>query len=455
MRVRSDAAGASSAGDVLEGRVEAIVPGGAGIVRDAHGVVLVRGGLPGERVRMEVVRKQKRVRHARVLAVLEPSPHRVLADCPLHPRCGGCDLLDLSLSAALAARVGIVKDALTRTAKLPRDVVDAVVQPIRASDAPLERARRRARFVVHRGALTFSAAESHERVPIEDCPALHPRLRAVVTRFDELARDRAAGALLPEGTSVQVACSETAVSVAVDAGTPAQVAALASALAVPVLLVDAVGGGERMRARDPMTVEVGVDVELKGEVTSGAYPCLSDAAVFTQATRFGGRAILEEVLAGCGDVASKGVLELFAGAGHLTVPLVIASAHVSAVEGAPRAVMYLEKNLAIARAVADERARGKATGTATATRAYIDDQLMVDPRTAVLVADPPRTGIPGFAGILSKATPERVVLVSCDVATGARDIAVAVAAGYRLARLVPIDAFPRTSHVEWVATLVK
>src|SRR5690606_2361336 len=70
-----------------------------------------------------------------------------------------------------------------------------------------------------------------------------------------------------------------------------------------------------------------------------------------------------------------------------------------------------------------------------------------------LVADPPRTGIDGFASLLEVLSVRRVVLVSCDPATGARALRAALERGYTLRWLTPIDAFPRTSHVEWVAAL--
>src|SRR5689334_17915731 len=115
--------------DVVEGVVQAIVPGGAGIVRDANGVVFVRGALPGERVRAAIERRQKKVRHASLLEVLTPSPSRVTPDCPMHPRCGGCDFLDFSSEASSSAKMQIVRDALTRVGRLK--LGDDVVAPIR------------------------------------------------------------------------------------------------------------------------------------------------------------------------------------------------------------------------------------------------------------------------------------------------------------------------------------
>lgn len=437
-------------GDVVEGTVEAIVPGGRALVRDPGGVVLARGGLPGERVQIEVRRSQRGVRHGVVLRVLEASPSRVRPDCSLHGldagHCGGCDLLDLAPTAARAVREHIISDALVRVGRLERALVAEVLRPIVA--APLAssagpdasahpEARRRARFIIHRGAPTFSSAESHERVPVERCPALHPLLSEALP----LLRD----ARLAEGVGVRVACDDRGRrSVALEGAKRGDCSRIVAAGVADgaLSLVTERGGAEREveRAGDPVLVgEI-----APGFARPGGEPCASDAGIFTQATRFGGRAILDEVLAAAEAGPGTTVLELFAGAGHLTVPLLQDGAQVDTVEGATRSVSYLEENT---------RPWGPRV---TTRRAYIDGAMTLSTRASdldVLVADPPRTGIPGFAQLLARARPRRLVLVSCDPATGARDIAAALGRGYTLDRLTPIDAFPRTSHVEWVARL--
>lgn len=423
--------------DRIEGVVSAIVPGGQALIRDDKGVVLARGGLPGERVVVDVRRVQRRVRHGVVVQVLDPSPSRVSpTDCALHPRCGGCDLLSLAPAAAAEARVGIVKDALLRVGHIAADVVDRALAPLVTPTTDDERAdarRRRARFVIVGGKPTFSAAESHERVAIERCPALHPALDAALALVPN--------ARLADRMGLRLAVDDQGhVSAALDGGTVADAARLvATGAARGALALD--NDEEVGRSGEPL---------LYGEIAPGFGTCASDAATFTQATRFGGLAILRAVMDAVGAVGpleGMRVLELFAGAGHLTVPMLQGGAEVLAIEGAPRAVRFLEQNTLRF----DHRARVR--------RSFIDGHLVVNGPFDVVVADPPRTGIPGFAPLIDAVgracpRPPVWVMVSCDVATGARDIAVAQKKGYVLERLVPIDAFPRTSHVEWVAKLV-
>lgn len=401
--------------------MERIAPGGRALLRTPEGVVFARGGLPGERVRVRIERAARGVRHGVVVDVLEPSSERVTPDCGLHPCCGGCDLLDLAASGRARVKVELVRDALTRVGKVPGPTLEQALQPLRAPGAGDDGARRRASLVMHQGAPTFSVADGHERVAVERCPALHPTLQGALAT---LARSG-----LPQGLRVQLACDDR----------PGAVIAVVDDDEAARGFVAAGGRGAVVTTREAAYG----DASLVGEVTAGSFPCRSDAGVFAQATRFGGRAILEEVMRAATPAPGVKVLELFAGSGHLTVPLAAAGCRVEAVEGDARATRFCADNLTHT---------GVAERAAVRT-AYIDEHLALAQAPDVVVADPPRTGIPGLAALARRLDAPRWVLVACDVATGARDVAILRAQGFALASLVPIDAFPRTSHVEWVALL--
>ncbi len=421
---------------IVEGVVRAIVPGGLAILDHADGVVFARGGLPGERVVVRVARKQGGTRHGVVVDVKERSALRVVADCAAHPECGGCDLLDMAYAGHADVKRAIVVDALRRIGKLDAESL-ARVGETRSPPTHAEH-RRRARFIVDdAGHLTFHARASDRTVAFASCRALAPRLEA--------ARLAASALGLPRGVEVRLAVDDRGRAVAaldeVDDDARRIVARrLVDAGAVDgALLVD---NDEQVRASFG-------DPTLAGEIAPGTAggPYASDAATFTQATRFGATAISDAVVAAVAPRSGLRVLELFAGAGHLTLPLAAAGATVVAVEGAARSFHHLVENAA----------RPALCGRVAAHRAFIgaDGGPWASGRFDVVVADPPRTGVPGFAGLLQRLDTDRLVLVSCDPATGARDVATARACGFALQALVPIDAFPRTSHVEWVATLTR
>ncbi len=431
---------------VVEGTVERMVPGGFGLLRDEEGVVLARGGLVGERVRVEVESRRGGVRQGQVVHISARSAHRVAPDCALHPRCGGCDLLDLSVEAQGDAKQEIVVDALRRIARFDEAQLH-LVRPLER--APLfAGARRRARFQIDEaGVIGFFARGSHELVPLEGCPALAPALEGALQDLAEVEF------LLPE-TTLQVACDDDGrVSLAVTSFPSRREAERLAGRAVEAGIAT---GSLVMSGRGRLSARFG-DPTLYGEVAPGCEggPYASDALTFTQATRFGGRTITRLVLEGTApaggasdESAPERVLELFAGAGHLTLPLAARGSRVLAVEGDAQASDWLARNVDLSPFGARIDAQRARVGENT-----LDAMLADSGPFDVLVADPPRTGIDGFGSILDVLSVRRLVLVSCDPATGARDLRAALERGYALRWLTPIDAFPRTSHVEWVAAL--
>lgn len=422
---------------VVEGTIERMVPGGFGLLRDDEGVVLSRGGVVGERVRVEVESRKGGVRQGQVVHVSLRSTERVTPDCDAHPRCGGCDLLDLSERAQGDAKEQIVRDALQRIGRVGDEPLSRV--------RPIERAprfagaRRRARLHVNEaGEIGFHARGSHELVPLDACPALAPAL-------EHALEDLADVEFLVPDTALQLACDDDGrVSLAVTSFPSRREAERFAGRVVE----SGIATGSLVLSRSGTPTARYGDPTLHGEVAPGCEggPYLSDASTFTQATRFGGATISRLVLEG--SAGGERVLELFAGAGHLTLPLAARGARVVAVEGDARAYDWLARNVDLAPFGARIEAHRARVGEHT-----LDALLAGSGPFDTLVADPPRTGIDGFSSLLEVMRPPRVVLVSCDPATGARDLRAAFVHGYTLRWLAPIDAFPRTSHVEWVARL--
>jgi 23S rRNA (uracil1939-C5)-methyltransferase len=461
-----DGPGAPGPADTArEGVVERLVPGGHGLLRDGDGVVFVDGVVPSERVRYSVVARRGGARHGRLLAVVQPSPARAVPGCR-HAvagdgvddarACGGCDWLHMDDDARARGKEALVDDALLRIARLPPALVATARAPLPALDLrDPGSARRRVRLHIDDdGRAGFHARRSRALVVVDDCPALDARLRAVLPRLPRLG----------PGGDLRLAVDDAGcVVAAVDDADDAR--ALHGAGVVDGVVVPDRGARRRSgddgvddaralddRGRDRATWG---DPLLRGEVTAGMCQATSDAASFTQATRHGGRAILDAVVdavavvvAGAGrpGIAGAAVLELFAGSGHLTLPLARAGARVDAVEGDARGFRFLVDNVD----------RFCPAGSVRPRRAFIDPGLPIEDAVDVVVADPPRTGIPGAAALFARcraAGAAGLVLVSCDPATGARDLRAALDAGFVLQRVVPLDAFPGTHHVEWVATL--
>ncbi len=415
--------------------IEKLVPGGAGLARDDDGVIFVAGVAAGDVVDVEVRGGAGGTRRGAVLSIVTPSAERVALDCDVGERCGGCDWLHLSPEARATWKQALAKDTLRRIGRYSDDAIDGVLQPLRSP--PLDRrlwGRRRVRVVVGSAhEATFAEHGSHVRVAAGACGALHPQLAAVVSRLAE--------ARLPVGTEVRLAVDDRDVVVAAVTHRGAG-AALANAGLVAGVVVAGVEGS----AMSAENVAVHGDPLLRGEISAGRFAAVSDAATFSQATRHGGDAIIDEVVRGVFAIDGDGqVLELFSGAGHLTLPLAAGGRRVVAVEADGRAVAHSRTNAALVRGTIEPHTRF-INGRFKAEDVGADD-------AAVVVIDPPRAGVVDGARVFAALPGRGLVMVSCDPATGARDLRLAEAAGYRLTRLATIDAFPRTHHLEWVATL--
>ncbi len=381
---------------LAEVRIESLAGSGDGVAHDAEGRTLfVPFTVPGDRVRVLVVEVHKRFARGRLVEILEPGPGRVEPRCPVFGACGGCTWQHVAYETQLRAKARILHDALVRIGGLapPEEIV------VRPCPEPYGyRARTRVR--VEGGRVGYTRRRSHALCPVQGCPLLVPEL------------DRALGALAVRPPAEAGAWELTAGDGGIVRASP-----LASR------------GGARRR----------VAVEVAGERIE-----LSPGS-FVQANA----PLRQELAAAVLDAAGAGqaLLELFAGAGFFTIPLARRWRRVVAVEAHAGAARDLRRNaesaglehvrvvnLSVEQALRGPSARGA--------------------RASVVVLDPPRTGLPReCAEALAALAPERIVYVSCDPATLARDLAALVRTGFTLGRVRGFDLFPQTPHVEALAVL--
>ena len=392
------------------------------LLREAHGgfcvarhegkVVFVRGGLPGERVRAVVTAEGARHDTARVVEVLDPSPDRVEHVWPAAARedVGGADLGHVRPAAQLTWKANVIADVMARIGGPA--VVEALPGPtaVRAVGDPSVGSRTRVSFTVDdAGRLAMRRPRSHDLVAVREMPLAVPGLAAL---------DLFAGAWgwVPGDR----------VTAVVPSGSPPVVVTGAGVLAAP-------GREAERRVRERVPHE-GEDLRY-----------VVDAAGFWQVHREAPETLVHQVLAGAALTGGERVLELFAGAGLLTLPLaraVGARGEVVSVEGSRTAVDDATVTLAalpharVRRARADARTVGRLPGP-------LD----------VVVLDPPRTGAGrDLVRAVAAHAPERIVYVACDPAALARDLRDLVG-GYAITAFTALDLFPHTHHVEIVAVL--
>lgn len=399
-------------------RILRLANGGDGVGRlDDGRAVFVPRTAAGDLVELTQLRPHRRYVRARASRILEASPHRVEPRCPhyVQDECGGCQLQHLDTAAQREARRGFVGDALRRIAKLDR--ADPEIIP---ADREFD----------YRAKITLAVDQGGRRI------GLHPLDRP--DRIFDLARCHITH---PE---LMILWSEVRT----------QRELLPSALRRLVLRRDRLGGQHLVLVTDGQRPWSGADA-LHRELTAGgrsltvwhqpeggeAEAVAGDAGtfpatVFEQVHPAMGDKVRAFAVAALGDVVGRHVWDLYAGIGETTSALALAGASVESVESDPRAV-------------AEAEARGPAAARHVGTVERLVSRLR---RPALVITNPPRTGMAEpVVAELERVLPGRIVYISCDPATLARDLT--RMPGFRLARVVAFDLFPQTAHVETVAVL--
>ena len=403
-------------------KVESLVHGGEALARHEGRVVFLRGAAPGDSVEAELT-GEGRFERARALRVVEPGSARVEAPCPIVDRCGGCPLQQVAYGAQLAAKQELTADALERIGGFPRgsyELAEIVKSPSQF------RYRRRARL--HRagkGRWGFAQPGSPVVEPVEECLLFEPLLQ----RLAELARSADLAGAVDLG--LLAGESKGAIDLRVEGAVPRGLRARAEKLLQHPLVRGVTLGGEAVG--DPVIA----DPPLPNGARLRARP-----DTFAQANRAMVPALQGEAaraLAG-----AERILELYCGSGTLTLPLLDGGRRITAVESAGPALALLRRSADEAR-LALKLIAGDAAEVA---------RTFDEPLDAVLL-DPPRTGAAAAVRALAALRPPRIVYVSCDAPTLARDGKLLAEAGWRLARAVPLDLFPQTAHFEVVATFTR
>ncbi len=384
--------------------------GGEAVGRLEDGrAVFVAGAIPGERVLVRLTDLRKRWARAELVEILDPSEDRVTPPCRYAASCGGCQWQHIALSRQRALKREIVQGQLRHLGGVQEDKVEET--RFRGADDGFGY-RNHATFAVDdEGRTAYHQSRGRQLVAIDSCPLLHPILREAheaLPRLPGLTRiELRAG--IHTGQRLVMASGE------VDEG-PVEEAA---ARGVPLR-----GPGE-------------------GEITEmvGAEKFRISSKSFFQVNTEGAELLTELVMEMLEPAEGDQVLDAFAGVGLFTVPLARRVAQVWAVERSKAALRDLRwhaKGLPV-----------HVVGTEL-ERAFVQLPSRMD----LVVADPPREGLGEDAvRALSRLRPRRLVLVACDPASLARDLRRFLAEGARLERVVPVDLFPHTYHVETVALL--
>lgn len=420
---------ASGDGATARIAIASLAKGGEGVGHldgpGAKQAVFVPRTAPGDLVDVRMRRAAGALR-GELIRIVEPSPLRVTPPCPHAETCGGCDLMHVSPEAQRTLRVEVVRN-------LVRPIIGDV--ELTRHDAPsLTAYRTRVRLAIeHRhGRLLvgFRKPSSHDIVAVDRC--------IVALEAVDHARAR-----LAEWLAGSTGRGEASVAVG-EGGRPAIRLSWEGALSPSVF-----ARGEQKVSQGEWA---GVQVELPGArqpavigdprsltMAMDGQPLWAPPGGFTQA--FGEmNAALATGVVGKAEAGGRRVLELFSGSGNFSVGLARHTTELETVESDPAAVEAARENLA-------------ARGLSARVRCSDADAYAIRDDVRVVVLDPPRSGAPGASARVAASRVRRVVMVSCDPATLARDLKTLTAGRFRVSSFDMFEMFPQTSHIEALVVL--
>ena len=423
------------AGATVTLEIEKPAAGGRMLARHGGQVVLVWGAIPGERVAARVERVGKGVVYAETTEVLSASPDRRPAASDW--RCGGNVYAHVLYDRQRTLKGQIIQDAFGRIAHVP------LASPPDVIGSPDEGYRMRARLHTREGRLGFFREGSHELCDVGPTRQLLPETVSWLERVQQRLRVGGLRGITSLEIAENVPATERVCHLELESGV--DVNTLASLSMDPGLTGLTASrlmrtGVERLAGSHIVT-----DVlHVTDDAPPRAVRLRRDVRAFFQGNRF----LLQDLVRHVVALVPQGpVVDLYAGVGLFGLSLAATGAtDVTLVEGDATSGADLQAN---AEPFADH---------VHVRRTSVEEWLraLARPDVTTFIVDPPRTGMAKDAvnGIIAQK-PERIVYVSCDVATLARDARTFIDAGYELAGLTGFDLFPNTAHVESVAVLAR
>ena len=444
--------------ETLELKITALSTDATGIARTSRGVVFVQGALPGEVVNAEVVSRKKDFTIANTLNVIKSCSGRITPRCKYYSRCGGCQLQHASYELQLILKAAIVRDAMTRIGGFDSKLFDSLTcEPSPSSWGY----RNKAAFPVqdfHGRIITgFYRAGTHRLELIRQCPVNAKRLNEMYGKildsldknhypFDGYNELEGMGKLRHIIARTGINTGESLLSFVINGRLSAKsvkaLVSLGNEARPDTLTIN--------HNSKPGNVILGTYTENltgTGLITErlGRYNFMFDTASFFQVNTGQAEKLFDYVSSQA--QGSKNILELYSGTGSLTCYLAENASHVTSIEEWRGAVKMAVRNL---------QANNFANVNALCGRSEDIIGDLNESNFDSVVLDPPRDGCERrVIDAINNFGIGKIIYVSCNPATLARDCKILSGYGYRLESLRAFDMFPQTAHVESVAVLRK
>jgi len=422
--------------------IEKIVYGGHGMGHTEGKVVFVPFTAPGDRVTTDIVKAKKNYLQGCLQTIQKPSPARVLPFCKVFGRCGGCQLQHLSYVDQISVKEKNLRESLHPLLKKGHfEVLPTISSP--QDRAYRTRAQLKAGQTKDKTVLGFYGFKSHQIVAIDQCPLLHPLANKVLQEF-YLRLERWKGKILLRSMDILVSPEE-------DRGVVRLTGIGTGNLKILEELVQGtltIKGAHLQTTNRTSWGDLNLRSCLPGWSSKESVEMVIHADSFFQVNPYQNENLIKKVREWAELTGKEKVLDLFCGAGNLTLPLAQRAQRIWGVDADKTAIAAAKEN-------ARRNRLKNCVFWAASADVGVSQVLEETENVDLVVLDPPRTGALKVLEKIVELHPAKILYVSCEPPTLVRDLVRLGELGYNVTRIQPVDMFPQTYHLEVIAEVME
>ena len=441
----------------LEMEITGLTHNGAGAGKYQGYTLFVSGGLPGEKAKVKVVKVNKNYGFAKLIEILQPSPDRIKPLCPVYKKCGGCQLQHLSYEGQLEQKRQLVEDNINRIGKLQ----NVIIHPTIGMDNPWNyRNKAQVPVAEREGGLIagFYAKGTHDIIDMEKCLIQQEQNDQLVLEIKKIAQELGfsaydenshTGLLRHIITRVGVNTNELMLILVTNGeNLPRKDKLIKKILAKKPDLTSLI---QNINSKKTNVILGEKSATLWGQDviydTIGDIKFAISPRSFYQVNPQQTRVLYEKALEYADLKGNENVIDAYCGIGTISLFLAKKAKHVYGVEIVPEAIEDAKSN-------AELNGINNVTFTVGAAEEIIPKWQNQDIKADVVVVDPPRKGLEkSLIDTIIGLKPKKVVYVSCNPSTLARDLRLLEDGGFKTIEVQPVDMFPQTTHCEAVARI--
>jgi len=444
-------------GEAIELEITGLAHGGDGVGRHAGFTIFVPQAVPGDTLRVRITEVKKNYARGEAAAILTPSPERAEPLCPVYAECGGCQLQHINYPAQLAYKQKQVEDALRRIGGLK----EVTVRPVIGMTEPwYYRNKAQAPVGAANGELIAGAYAkgTHRIVSLPECRIQHNLnnkvltvARQVLTEYKIPAYDETSGEGIIRHLIARTAARTGAALLMLVTNGPSLPRGREIAAEIMARVPELVGVSQNI---NPERTNVILGRETKclagqGTLTDyiGPFAFAISPASFFQVNPVQTEVLYAKAVEYAGLTGQETVIDAYCGIGTISLFLAQRAKQVYGIE-------------VVAAAIEDARENARRNGVenvefiAGEVEAVLPQLYEQGVRPEVVVVDPPRAGCAeSVLNVFAAMQPKRIVYVSCNPGSLARDLAILAGLGYETKEVQPVDMFPQTSHVESIVLM--